>query len=369
MSVKLYSSKRELAASILVFEANTQLLCYASLKIDEPHYLDISFSTISLISMINSVRLVECCSSSVVSEVNTLTATLAEIETHVSLPPLDIWFYSFDWSEFIDLCSSYFKHRPKIPVVKVSSSNSTDDIVDQAENEDFDVSNPPHSDSMSSKFASQTTKRHTSFLHLKSENFTVTARIPIQVSDEVFREFAELQVHKDCDIYEADQYCFIVVALESKSNELVFDGKTAKVKCNVEKTNGTVELCKEISERVWRFFQIFQLNLEADISKQVDLVQIKGEVKCDSVDIWISHHICYICRCIMLESSSQGSSQLAFGVTDLNLNLRKLSLLLIDGKVCTFFTFCVLSYMNWAAFFLLTFCYFPKILYNLNKIF
>lgn len=335
VSVKLYSSKRELAASILVFEANTQLLCYASLKIDEPHYLDISFSTISLISMINSVRLVECCSSSVVSEVNTLTATLAEIETHVSLPPLDIWFYSFDWSEFIDLCSSYFKHRPKIPVVKVSSSNSTDDIVDQAENEDFDVSNPPHSDSMSSKFASQTTKRHTSFLHLKSENFTVTARIPIQVSDEVFREFAELQVHKDCDIYEADQYCFIVVALESKSNELVFDGKTAKVKCNVEKTNGTVELCKEISERVWRFFQIFQLNLEADISKQVDLVQIKGEVKCDSVDIWISHHICYICRCIMLKSSSQGSSQLAFGVTDLNLNLRKLSLLLIDGKQCS----------------------------------
>ncbi|KAK1396810.1 putative Vacuolar protein sorting-associated protein [Heracleum sosnowskyi] len=334
VSVKLYSSKCALAAPILVFEAKTQLLCYASLKIDEPHYLDILFSTISLISLINSVRLVECCSSSVVSELNTLTATLAEIEAHVSLPPLDIWFYSFDWSEFIDLCSSYFKLGPEIPVTKVSVRNLIDDL-DQAENEVFDVSNP-HSDSLSNKFASQTMKPRTSFLHLKSENITITARIPVRVSGEVFGEFSELQVHKNsCDICEAHQYGFIVVALESKSNELVFDGKTAKVKCNVEKTNGTVELCKEISERVWRFFQIFQVNLEADISKQVDLMQIKGEVRCDSIDIWISHHICYIFRRIMLESSSQGSSPLAFGRTDLNVNLRKLSLLLIDGKQCS----------------------------------
>ncbi|XP_074366463.1 intermembrane lipid transfer protein VPS13 isoform X3 [Apium graveolens] len=334
VSVKLYSLKRELAASTLVFEAKTQLLCYASLKIDEPHYLDISFSTISLISLINSVRLVESCSSSVATEVNTLTATLSEIETHVSLPPLDIWFYSFDWCEFIDLCSSYFKQRSKVPVMEVSSRNLID-LVDQAGNEDFDVLNPPHSDSISNKFASQTMKRRT-FLHLKSENITITARVPVQVSGELFREFAELQVHKDsCNIYETDQYGFIVVDLESKSNELVFDGKTAKVKCNFEKTNGTVELCKEISERVWRFFHIFQVNLEADISKQVDLMQIKGEVRCDSIDVWISHHICYICRHIMLGSSSQGSSQLAFGRTDLNLHLRKFSLLLIDGKQCS----------------------------------
>lgn len=332
--VKLYSSKHELAASILVFEAETQFLCYASLRNDEPHYLDIAVSAISLFSLINSVRLVECCSSSVVSELNILTAELSEIKTRVSLPPLDIWFYSFDWSEFIDLCTSYFKHRPEISIVKVSSRKSIDDLVDQAENEVADVSNPPHSDSMSMKFASQTMKAGAAFLYLKSENVTIRAHIPVLVSGKVFGEFAELQVHKDsCDIYEADQYGFIVVDLESKSSELVFDGKTAKVKCNLEKTNGTFELCKKISERVWRFFQIIQVNLEADVSKQGDLMQIKVEVRCDSIDVWLSHHICYICRCIMLGSSSDGSSQLAFGRTDLNVNLRKLSLLLIDGKV------------------------------------
>lgn len=339
ISIKLYTSRSESTTSKLVAKAQMQVLCYSSLRIDEPHCLDISFSSVSLFSLVSSVMLVECtssCSSSSVIEMKISTAELGEIESRVSLPFVDIWLHLLDWSEVIDLFSSYSPQISKTSTENASSKKSIRGPIDQSENGKVDVSNySSQSQSMSSKLASQNMKPDHVFLYLKSENISMTVHIPVRVSGEAFGVFAEPQAHMDsCDKLEENQYGFVAVALESRCTELVSNGKTARLKCTMEKTKGTVELCKEMSIQAQPFFQFLHLNLEAEIcSNQVDHVQVKAEVRCDSLDVWLSYHIFYFWRCVLLEVPARGSSEFAFSGIDLTINLRKLSLLLIDGKV------------------------------------
>ncbi|KAK3033803.1 hypothetical protein RJ639_034374 [Escallonia herrerae] len=335
MSIEFYSSRRESISSTLVSKVEMRFTCSASLRDDKPVCLDMSFSSLALFSYLNSVMLAECISPCSISSILDIKMSVSAEGTHrlyVSLPSLDIWLYLSDWSEVIDLLSSY--PRSKTSTVNASVEKSNVGPVGQIEVPKY---SPPRS-GMSSSFALENMKQDVVFIG-RSENVGITIHIPVKVNGEAFRIFQEPEVRQErplndtCKAFGGNQYGFIVVTFCSRCVELLNNGDLVRLNSNFEKTSGTVEVQFEKTVRTWPFFQLSHFNLEAEIwdhaAKQVHGIV---DVRCDSLDVWLSHHIFSFWGCMLFEFPKAGSSEFAFSGLDLSVRLRKLSLLITDGK-------------------------------------
>ncbi|XP_059667459.1 uncharacterized protein LOC132312914 [Cornus florida] len=326
LSINLYRSRRESLSSELVAKANMQLTCSASWRNEIPLRLDISFSSLALFSPLHSVILARCSSFSVspVLDMHLSMSDQGENELHVSLPNLDIWLRLFEWSEVVALFNSYTSQLAKTSIVDASSKNSNL-TVDRIENVEV--------------HGSQNTKRDGTFLIVKSDNIDVTIHIPVCVSLEAFSVSGELDIPEGspsediCDIVEGKCDNFIAITLQSRHCELVINGRTARLKSNLEKTNGIVKICQDNSVHSWPFFQLFEVNVVAEIcSNEMEQVHVKAEVQCHCLDVWLSYNVLYFWQHIPFRFPEAGSSQFAFSCFNFKIQLGKVSLLLTDAR-------------------------------------
>ncbi|KAI7990467.1 putative vacuolar protein sorting-associated protein 13C [Camellia lanceoleosa] len=343
LSINFYRPSSDLVSLELLARTDMQFICSGSIKNEKSLFLNASFHSLALFSQLNHFMLAECTSSCQISSVIDIHLSISEQEEnelHVFLPSLDIWLHLFDWTELIDLFSSYLGQLAKTSIVDASLKNSMLGLVDQNENVTVNVAeSSPQSSGTSSCFASENMKQNAVPLIVKSENIGIKIHIPAWISREAFSIFGEAQVPEErplndsCDIDEGVRYNFIALTLQSGRSELVFSSRTAKIKSSLEKINGTVGICIGKTSPSWPFFQFSQFNVEAEFRKnQLDLADVNVEVQCDSLDMWLSYHIFYFWKSMRFKFPEGGSDKDNLSSVDLNIKLKKISLLLTDGR-------------------------------------
>ncbi|KAL2484980.1 Protein of unknown function (DUF1162) [Abeliophyllum distichum] len=319
LSIRLHHMKRESTSSEVVAEAEMQFTCTASLMNEKPLCFYISFSSLALFSLLNSVMLAECTSPGSGSSVLDMSLSVSDHgENHlvVSLPSLDVWVHLFDWSEIFDLLGSCIEQ----PFVTLAS--------DPSENIDL------------SSCTSSTNMRHGAcFFTLTLENLGMAIHIPAQVSGASSSSFWRPHTHNEqclsdfCGRIIGNRNCFLSITLHSRSTVLVADGKTMKLKVNLEKMIGTMNPYMDKSEQTWPLFQLFQIDLEAEIfSYTIENADAKVEFICDNLDVQLSDHILHFLQFAWLEKSDDGPFQFIFKSVEFTAQLKNFSLLLNDSK-------------------------------------
>ncbi|ONI15169.1 hypothetical protein PRUPE_3G028500 [Prunus persica] len=284
-----------------IAKAEMQFMCSASLRNDDLLSVVLSFSSLALYSLPDSVvlaRFKSMCSTSAVLDFSLSKETHGEMELLVSLPSVDVWLYLSYWTDVIDCLKSYPGQL---------SINEPDNL-----KQDADV------------------------LFVKSENICVTCHFPVWIGDDGWEEYQVDEGHGEGHPnYSSNRKNFrcLAVTLCSKSSELFVDGRNVKVKSNMEKLSGMVLLSEEESGQSWPLFQICQVFLEAQTNNnQMELAHVEVDVQCDHLDVWISHRILYFWHGIPFNVGEGGPSQFSYGGIDFKVQLKKISFLLSDGR-------------------------------------
>ncbi|XP_052202477.1 uncharacterized protein LOC127808127 isoform X2 [Diospyros lotus] len=333
LSINFYHSKSDSVPFELLARADMQLFFSASLKNEMPLLMDASFHSLALVSHLNSVILAECISSWPMSSILDIHLSVqhhGQYELRVSLPSLGIWLHLSDWTEIIDLFSSYPRK-----LARTSSLDVPKNAV-QIENRTGTVGKSSPSQHASRYFESENRWQNSILLIVKLESLGITIHIPALLSREAFGIYRDPQVEEERPVSESnvDDEVFdnvIAVTLQSRDSELVFSGRTAKIKSNLEKINGTMGVPKGKGSPSWPLFEFSRVNVEAEIN-ELDLLHTNLEVQCDSLEIWFSYHIFYLCKHMRFRFPETGSGQFTFSGGGLNIKLKKISVLLTDGR-------------------------------------
>ncbi|KAG2700491.1 hypothetical protein I3760_06G000100 [Carya illinoinensis] len=322
----------------LIAKADMQFSCSASLKNGALSSLGLAFSSLELRSLPNALILAQCtltCPPSHVLEISLSKSIHEEIELCVSLPSIDIWLHLSEWTKVLDLINSCARQLTKTTLLEPSSNNMTNPL----KNDAVGISTSSHSASISTQAPSVNVNRDPVFLVVRSENVGITLNIPLWVSKEACRK---LQLAYDywnrpqngsSDVLEEKDCKFIAVNLYSKSTLLFINSQNINIKSSFEKLSGTVLICNIKSVPSWPLFQIYQVDVEAEISyNHKELARVDVEIVCDCSDVWLSHRIFYLLGGVHFNVPEAASSKFAYGGACFKANFRKFSILLSDGR-------------------------------------
>lgn len=329
----------------LLAKVDMQFSCSASLKNDALLSLGVTFSSLKLNYLPNSIILAQCtstCSSSVL-DISISRLVQEGIELFVSLPSLDIWLHLSEWTKVLVLINLYLGRLNKTTLLDPSAENLTSNIDDPLKNVAVDKSpRSPRSASMSTEFESVNMKQdHPVSLVVRSENVGITFYFPLWVSKEASGQLQLANDHLNVpqnassDVLEEKDCKFVAVNLHSRSTGFFFDSGNIKFNSNLENLSGTVLICDNNSVPSWPLFQIYKVGLEADIrNEQMEHMHITVDIQCDRVDVWLSHRLLYFLHGVHFNIPKAESSEFAYGDIVFKAQFRKVSLLLSDGRVC-----------------------------------
>ncbi|TXG57716.1 hypothetical protein EZV62_015545 [Acer yangbiense] len=327
-----------------VAEVEMQFVFSASLVNETLISLDANFSSLALHSLLNTVILAKCTinhSTPSVLGVGFSKSDHGKYEFHISLPSFDVWLHLYDWTEIIDLCHIYSQKMAKTARVDVSLMNSAIGMVDMIETLEITPSQSSlQNSSMSTHHVSQNMKQDTAILILRSENIGLTVHFPIWVNEEAIREYGVAEIDEGPQNVSSSHVVgkhskYISITTHSKSSEIIIADKNVKLKVILDKTSGSVGTSEENSVNSWPFFQIFQVDVETEISRdQMELVHTNVNILCHRIDVWLSHRVLYFWRGVVFDIPEAGSSssQLAIPSMNFKIQLRKMSLLISDGR-------------------------------------
>lgn len=323
----------------LVAKADMQFSCSASLKNGALLSLGLAFSSLELKSLPSTLILAQCtltCPPSHVLEISLSKSIHEENELCVSLPSLDIWLHLSEWTKVLDLINSYARQLTKTTLLEPSSKN----LINPLKNDPVDVSTSSHSASISTQSPTVNVNEDHVFLVVRSENVGITFNIPLWVSKEACRklqlayDYWNIPQNAPSDVLEEKDCKFIAVNLYSKNTILIINSQNIKIRSSFEKLSGMVLICNIKSVPSWPLFQIYQVDVEAKISyNHKELTHVDVEIVCDRSDVWLSHRIFYLLGGVCFNVPEAASSEFACVGIHVKAHLRKVSLLLSDGRV------------------------------------
>lgn len=332
LSLRLHRLKRDSTCSEIMAEAEMHFMCSLSLMNGKPHYFDISFSSLALFSLLNSVVLAEfACPGSGLSVLDMILAVSdhGENQVVVSFPCLDVWLHLLDWNEVIDLLSS-FSEKLSVLISGASAEGMSSIPVDNSKYAAVD--SPNH-------VASEDDTHAAGFSTLTLEHVGLAVHFPALVSRDTDDTFGKPHVHKlpfgeCCGIPSGNQNCFLSISLQSRNSELVADGKSVKLAISSENLNGVLKLFIGDTAQTWPLFQLSKIYLEAEIFEyQTENVRMNLLVRSDSLDLSLGNHILYLFHFTWFEKPEEMPSEFNLKRMDLKVQLRRFSLLLSDWKV------------------------------------
>ncbi|CAH1424589.1 unnamed protein product [Lactuca virosa] len=329
MSVELYSDKIQSDATKHIAKTDMKFSCSVSLRNDKPLSLDISFTCVTLSSMLTSVVLLECtsCTKKVpVLNMKLLMSDEGENHLRFSLPCVNIWLFLSEWSQVVDLVNSCCENLPKTDIQNEEPEKSISEPVSRVDT----AENSPQSISVSSYLSPEDWFS----LTVKSDHIDIKIRVPVQVSGEAFKYFGAPQVREQNSFVGRDHGSFLYIYLQSRCTEANINGEKVNLKSNLGKAMGTVELFQNKSVHSWPLFQLLEIDIEAEVGNDdMDLMHLKTEVHCDNLDVWLSHHTFYFWQTMLFVfPEDSGSSQLPVGSVNFRFHLQKISILLTDQK-------------------------------------
>ncbi|KAL0336665.1 UNVERIFIED_CONTAM: hypothetical protein Sradi_4878400 [Sesamum radiatum] len=330
LSLRLHRMKRDSTCSELIADAEMHFLCSLSLKNGRPQSFDISFSSLALFSLLNSVVLAEfvCLGSgSSVLDMIVSVSDYGENRVVVSFPCLDVWLHLFDWNEVIDLLSLFFEQL-SIPTSGESAEGMYSIPVDKSKFGAGDGAN----------LASENISQGACF-SIALEHVGLAVHFPAVASPDTYNTFGGPHFHakqpldKHCGFQSGSRNCFFSISLQIRNTELVADGKTVKLIISCEDLNGVLKLFKGNSAQTWPLFQLSKIQLEAEIfNYETENVQIKLLVQCNSLNLSFSNHVLYLFQFTWFKRSGEMRSPFSFKRMDLKVQLRKFFFLLTDWK-------------------------------------
>ncbi|KAM7261915.1 hypothetical protein ACFE04_020992 [Oxalis oulophora] len=333
--IKLHHSEDNLVLSNSLASIEMQFNCFVSLIDETPKYLELKFNLLTLYSQLHSVMLAQCeaaCSAFGALDICLSKSAKGENEICFSLPSLNIFLHSLAWSEVIDLSIAYaLKLTKSFPV------DSSEESFTMKKNNRFDhVATPGVS--LPTDFELDSMKPGNVFL-MKSESIGISINIPIWVTEKSFgaTEVSEVleNMPRNYSSYSVNgKPCkFVSVTTQFRNTEVLIVDKTVKLRSVLDKTSGTVGMGEDISVNSWPFFQITQVVFDIEIlQNQMGHVHLNMEIDWDRLDVWLSHQLFYFLHDIQLNLSNTGSSPMFFPTVDFKMHLRKISLLISDGR-------------------------------------
>ncbi|XP_021627253.1 uncharacterized protein LOC110625875 isoform X2 [Manihot esculenta] len=342
LSISLYQSREDSFLSQPIAKTDMQFMCSLSLINETPIDLDMTFSSLSLYSLLNSVMMAQCtntCSASSALHVSFSKSTGGGQELLISVPSLYIWLHVSDWSAIIDLYISYSQLMAETVEMKASSKNSSKDMVDLAENVALAV---PHSYLLNNALpyhVKEHVKRDSVTLNVRLKNIGLAIHFPLWPMESAVWQLATSEVQQErpqnvsSNATEGKNYKFMVLTTHSSSSELSVFGGSVNLKSSLEETSGTAEIRKGNSITTWPLFQISQLSIMADIfHKQMDLVNVKVGVQVNRLDMWLSHQVLCFWYGLQFDIPEADTSQSSFASMDFNIQLREVSLQMSDER-------------------------------------
>ncbi|KAJ0027885.1 hypothetical protein Pint_36533 [Pistacia integerrima] len=342
LSIKLLHLRKDSVLLKPFAKVDMQFICSVSLMNETPISLDLNCFSLALYSSVSSALLARCnsdCSAPSALGICLSKSEYGENRLHVSLPSLDIWLHFSDWTEVIDFYDSLSQKMSKTANTDVPTKNSGIDTEGQIENLVITVSQSAFPSScMSTDHVSKNIKDAAVFI-VKSENIGITVHFPIRLNEAAFQEDDVAEIQDECPQKDSLNMAvgkhskYVAITTHSRCSELLIYGGNAKLKILLEKTSGVVGTCEEKSVNSWPFFQILQVNVETEFCRdQLDLVHVNVYVQCDRLDLLLSYQVLYFWHDVVFDTPKAGSSQLAFPSMDLEIRLRKVSLLISDGR-------------------------------------
>ncbi|KAL8141634.1 hypothetical protein V2J09_014666 [Rumex salicifolius] len=328
--IKLQRSNTESKVKEVIARMDAAFLLSASLINDTVISLDANFSSLSVVSLDNSVTLVNCLpegSASSVLGVHMTTSNQNHMELGVTLPSINLWLYLTDWFLVVDLLDSYFRLSP-------SAEDAGAVLHDQTIAKCY-VS--AESDSVSTK--PENVVPNNISLSLRSENMGISVHIPVWYGEEICTEtkalVREQETTNNCSLLpEGPKECkFVMVSLQSRSFDLFLDGSSIKFRSTFGKTTGFVGIRESGVSRSWPFFKLFQLSVDFEVFDYTIIpAHIKADLHCEIFDVWLSHQVLYFWNGLEFDNSKANKNAYDFGRVDINFQLSKASLLLTDGR-------------------------------------
>ncbi|VFQ74897.1 unnamed protein product [Cuscuta campestris] len=340
MSLRLHHTKGDSVTSDIIAEANLQFTCSALFRNDELLCLKISFSALSLFSFLNSVMLFECTPHSSFPALKLTYSISKENECSLLLyiPSVDVWLHTFDWSELVDLVHSCVGEHPASHTLSISPENLTFVPIDEVGTKGIDTSRNCHRiPSSPTCLDSKSVNPSARLFRIELEIAGATVHIPVWLRNDAFNVFEgnhddplnDLQIM----IY-GNQHGFIAVTLQRGTATLVQHGKSMRLEISLDQIKGSVELHGEDELHNFPVFQLFQVNLDADISScLVDDIRGRLDFQCDNLDVWLSDHMFYFWCLGKFQNQAAGTSQFIISCMDSKVHLRKASLIVTNGKL------------------------------------
>ncbi|XP_057249486.1 uncharacterized protein LOC104905906 isoform X4 [Beta vulgaris subsp. vulgaris] len=328
MSINLISLKRDSNSRDVVGRMEMGFILSATLKNDMISCSDIQFTTLMLSASPDPIYLAKFLSDGSSASVFDICLSIQQNETEllIAIPSLEIWFHLSDWLMLIDHVRYCILKLPLGSVV--DTSDSTSGLVD--------LSVPTSLQSLTISTSQSDILAHSAVaIVVKSKKIGLSCHIPVWVNEEAFAQSEDFDSNRETlnAMIGGKDSKFLTVTLQSQSSELHVHDRNVKFKTNFHKVTGSVGICESGSVQSWPFFQLSQLGTEIQIieCEKVPLT-VNVEVHCESFDVWLSQQVFYFWHGIEFGTAEADYSEISFRSLDLKLQLKKVSLLLTDGR-------------------------------------
>ncbi|KAK7300278.1 hypothetical protein RJT34_11120 [Clitoria ternatea] len=315
----------------LITKGDLKFICSASLMNDTLVWLDLGFSTLVLYSPQDSV-LVKCTPASFSTSVLGVSFSQSidgKNELGLCLSSLDIWLHLAEWTEVVKFVNNFGLPLERTPVNASKSGKKT--AVE-------DVSSFLDSERTSAPFTSQEIQNDV-LIVIRSKNACVTVHVPVWASEEpcvVFQHVNDLNVTPlslSSDVVEAQDAKFLTVSFNMNDFELIIRSRDVQLKSSMEKLSSVILIVENGRHTSWPLLDVIQVQVDAGLHKNpTNTVELNVEIICDHSNVWISHPAFHLWGAVKFDVPKSGSTQYsATGIT-FKFRMRKISILLTDGK-------------------------------------
>jgi len=308
----------------LIAKGDLGFICSACILNDSLACLDLCFSTLVFYSPHDSV-LAKCNRTSFAMSVLGISFSQSidgKNELGLCLSSVDIWLHLPEWTEVVKFLNNFHANLEKTPGQARTNSLPMNAC-----------------ESTSVPFTSQEIKNDV--LIIKLENVCITFHIPVWVGEEACVELQHAEglnvkpSSVSSDILEAKDTKLLTVSFNMNGFELVIRSIGIQLKSKMDKLSSLIIIVENGRRTSWPLLDVIEVDVVAELCKNdPNTMKLNVEIICDNANIWISHPAIHSWDAVKFDFLESGSSQNSTSGITFKFCMRKVSILITDGRVC-----------------------------------
>ncbi|TKY59210.1 putative vacuolar protein sorting-associated protein 13A [Spatholobus suberectus] len=324
----------------LIAKGDLQFICSASLINDSLVCLDLGFSTLLFYSPHDSL-LAKCTSTSFSMSVLSISFSQSidgKNELGICLSSLDIWLHLAEWTEVVKFLDHFRVHLESTPVNAITNSLSMNASNSVKKPTVKHISCFLDSESTSAPFTSQEIENDVLII-IRSENVCITFHVPVWAGEDPCVEFQHAEglnmtpLSVSSGIVEEKDAKFLTVSLNMNGFELVIRSRDIQLKSNMEKLSSVIMIVENGRHTSWPLLDVIEVHVDAVLCKNhTNTIELNVEIICDNSNVWISHPAFHLWGSLKFDVPESGSSQYSTSGVTFKFRMRKVSILLTDGR-------------------------------------